>query len=96
MPEHGLPRARIRPGTRDIVEFLADSDSEVVRGLLALLQLLFSGRRAGDLLAFDLPHFLARAGLDANLTTGRRNGLAAMIKRSASSPPPRTRLARPR
>ncbi len=72
---------RIRPGTRDVVEFLADSDSEVVRGLLALLQLLFSGQRAGDLLAFDLLQFLARAGLDANLTTGRRNGLAEMIKR---------------
>jgi cysteine desulfurase/selenocysteine lyase len=73
--------ARVKPGTRDVVEFLADSDSELVRGLLALLQTLFSGRRAGEVLAFDLPHFLTRAGLDSNLTTGRRNGLAAMIKR---------------
>ena len=37
---------RVRPGTRDVVEFLADSDSELVRGLLALLQHLFSGQRA--------------------------------------------------
>jgi cysteine desulfurase/selenocysteine lyase len=73
--------ARVRPGSRDVVEFLADSDGELVRGLLALLQHLFSGRRAGDLLAFDLPRFLAQAGLVSNLTAGRRNGLAEMIKR---------------
>ena len=73
--------ARVRPETRDVVEFLADSDSELVRGLLAVLQQLYSGRPAGDLLAFDLDGFLARAGLDSNLTTGRRNGLAAMIRR---------------
>jgi cysteine desulfurase/selenocysteine lyase len=73
--------ARVRPGTRDVVEFLADSDSELVRGLLTLLQRLFSGQRAGDVLAFDLPTFLARVGLDSNLSTARRNGLAAVIKR---------------
>ena len=73
--------ARARPGTRDVVEFLADSDSELVRGLLALLQRLFSGQRAGDVLSFDLPRFLARVGLNSNLSTGRRNGLAEMIKR---------------
>lgn len=73
--------ARAKPGTRDVVEFLADSDSELVRGLLALLQALFSGRRARDILAFDLPGFLARGGLESNLSTGRRNGLAEMIKR---------------
>ncbi len=69
------------PGTRDVVEFLADSDSGLVRGLLAMLQRLFSGQPARDILAFDLPGFLARAGLDSNLTMGRRNGLAAMVKR---------------
>lgn len=72
---------RAKPGTRDVVEFLADSDSELVRGLLALLQTLFSGRDAKDILAFDLPGFLARGGLESNLSTGRRNGLAEMIKR---------------
>ncbi len=72
---------RVRPGTLDVVEFLADSNSELVRGLLAVLQELFSGRRAAEILAFDLPAFLEQAGLESNLTTGRRNGLAEMIKR---------------
>ena len=73
--------ARLKPGASAVVEFLADSDSELVRGLLALLQHLFSGQRAAEILAFDLPRFLARLGLESNLTTGRRNGLAEMIKR---------------
>ena len=73
--------ARLKPGSRDVVEFLADSDSELVRGLLALLQHLFSGQRAAEILAFDLPGFLARVGLESNLTSGRRNGFAEMIKR---------------
>lgn len=73
--------ARARPGTKDVIEFLVDSNSEVVRGLLAVLQELFSGHRAGEVLAFDLASFLARGGLESNLTTGRRNGLAETIKR---------------
>jgi cysteine desulfurase/selenocysteine lyase len=72
---------RVRPGTRDTIEFLADSDSELVAGLLAVLQELFSGRPAAEVLAFDLQGFLEQAGLQSNLTTGRRNGLAEMIKR---------------
>jgi cysteine desulfurase/selenocysteine lyase len=73
--------ARARPGPSGVVEFLADSDSEIVRGLLAMLQHLFSGQRAVEILCFDLAAFLARTGLTSNLTTGRRNGLAAMIRR---------------
>ncbi len=72
---------RVAPGTRDVVEFLADSDSELVRGLLALLQHLYSGQRAEEILNFDLPRLFRRIGLESNLTTGRRNGLAEMVKR---------------
>jgi cysteine desulfurase/selenocysteine lyase len=76
--------ARAKPGTRDVVEFLADSDSTLVRGLLAMLQYLFSGQPASDIVGFDLPAFLSRAGLESNLTMGRRNGLAEMVKRLRS------------
>jgi cysteine desulfurase/selenocysteine lyase len=73
--------ARMKPGTADVVEFLADSDADIVRGELALLQRLYSGQRAGDVLAFDVEAFMRRIGLDKNLTQGRRNGMAEMIKR---------------
>ena len=73
--------ARKKPDTRDVIEFLADSDADIVRGELALLQRLFSGQRAADVLAYDFPGFMQRIGLDKNLTQGRRNGMAEMVKR---------------
>jgi cysteine desulfurase / selenocysteine lyase len=73
--------ARKKPGTADVMEFLADSDADVVRGLLAVLQKVYSGQRASQILAFDAPGFWQRLGLDRNLTSGRRNGLGAMVER---------------
>jgi cysteine desulfurase/selenocysteine lyase len=73
--------ARRKPGTADVLEFLASSDAEIVRGELALLQKVYSGQRAGDVLAFDVHGFFGRLGLDKHLTMGRRNGLAEMVKR---------------
>ena len=76
--------ARKKPGTADVMEFLAASDAEIVRGELALLQKVYSGQRAGDVLAFDVHGFFGRLGLDQHLTMGRRNGLAEMVKRIRS------------
>ena len=76
-----MATSRAKSGEPDTVEFLAHSDSEIVCGLLALLQQLFSGQKAEEVVAFDLPRLLARMELDTNLTTSRRNGLAEMIKR---------------
>ena len=73
--------ARKKPGTADVMEFLADSDADIVRGLLALLERVYSGRRAAAVVEFDTPAFWRRLGLDQNLTTGRRNGLGAMVER---------------
>jgi cysteine desulfurase/selenocysteine lyase len=73
--------ARKKPGSADVLEFLADSDAEIVRGELALLQRVYSGQRAGLVLAFDMPALLHRLGLDKNLSMGRRNGLAEMTQR---------------
>jgi cysteine desulfurase/selenocysteine lyase len=73
--------ARKRPGTADVIEFLADSDAGLVRGLIALLEKLFSGQRTNAILAFDVHGFFRRIGLDNNLVLGRRVGLAAMVER---------------
>jgi cysteine desulfurase/selenocysteine lyase len=73
--------ARKKPGTTDVLEFLADSDAELVRGLIAVLARLFSGQHAAAILAFDVEGFFARLGLDQHLTLGRRNGLASMVQR---------------
>jgi len=73
--------ARKKPGTADAIEFLADSDADIVRGELALLQRLYCGQPAGAVQAFDFEGFMQRIGLDKNLTQGRRNGMAEMVKR---------------
>jgi cysteine desulfurase/selenocysteine lyase len=71
---------RVRPGTADIVEFLASSDAALVSGELVLLQRVFSGQHARDIVAFDVDGFINRLGLN-NLTSRRRVGLDSMIKR---------------
>ncbi|HJT76701.1 MAG TPA: aminotransferase class V-fold PLP-dependent enzyme, partial [Gemmataceae bacterium] len=73
--------ARKRPGTADVIDFLADSDADLVRGLIAVLQRLYSGQSARQILAFDVEGFFRKLGLDQHLTLGRRNGLASMVQR---------------
>jgi len=73
--------ARKRPGTLDTLDFLADSDADIVRGLIAILQRVFTGQKASAILAFDIEAFLEKIGLDKNLAMTRRNGLISMIKR---------------
>ena len=73
--------ARKRPGTADTIDFLADSDAVIVRGLIAVLQRIFSGQSAAAILTFDIQSLLKQLGLDQNLIMGRRIGLAAMIQR---------------
>jgi cysteine desulfurase/selenocysteine lyase len=63
------------------IEFIADSDAHIVRGLIALLEKLFSGQRASEVLAFDMDAFMRRIHLEQFISTQRRNGLAGMIKR---------------
>jgi len=72
---------RKRPGTRDGVDFLADSDADLVRGLIAILQHLFAGQTAKQILAFDIAGFFRKIELDKNLAMTRRNGLAGMVER---------------
>ena len=72
---------RRSPASPDAFEFIADANAEIVRGLIALLQRLYSGQRAADVLAFDVEAFFRRIGLDQFITSQRRNGLAGMVQR---------------
>jgi len=72
---------RKRPGTKDVLDFVADSDAHIVRGLIAVLEKLYSGQKATDILTFDVEGFFRRIGLDQFISSQRRNGLAGMIKR---------------
>ncbi len=69
----------VRHGDR--LDFVADSDAALVRGLIGILQRVYAGQRAGDVLSFDVEGFLRRIGLESHLSMGRRNGLEGMIKK---------------
>jgi cysteine desulfurase/selenocysteine lyase len=73
--------ANKRPNTTDALDFLADSDADLVRGLIAILQKVFAGQSSRKILAFDVDRFFARLGLADHLSMGRRNGLAGMVQR---------------
>lgn len=74
--------AKVRPeGATRVIDFVADSDSAIVKGLIAVLQSVCSGQPAADVLSFDVNHLLERLELDQHLSMGRRNGLHGMIQR---------------
>ncbi|MEZ6076382.1 MAG: SufE family protein [Pirellulaceae bacterium] len=62
-------------------EFVADSNAQIVRGLIALLQALFSGQLASDVLSFDIEALFRKIGLDQFVSSQRRSGLNGMIRR---------------
>lgn len=69
------------------LEFNADSDSAIVKGLFAILRSLFSGKTPDEILAVDLDAAFASIRLEQHLSPNRRNGFFAMveeIRRSAT------------
>ncbi len=69
---------------RTVLHFRGDSDAHIVRGLVAIMLKLFSGKSAEQILEMDANAALQRLGLDEHLTPQRSNGLAAMIERIKS------------
>ena len=76
--------ARRRPGTADALDFLADSDAELVRGLIGVLQHVFSGQSAAAILAFDVEKLLRRLDFQNLISVQRRSGVEAMLNRIQS------------
>jgi cysteine desulfurase/selenocysteine lyase len=73
--------ARRSPSDPARIEFVADADAAIVRGLIAMVQRLFSGQRASDVLAFDVAGYFDQIGLGQFISNQRRNGLEGLIRR---------------
>ncbi len=58
-----------------------DSDAHIVKGLVALMDRLYSGRTPDEALSIDPKEVLGRIGLSEHLSPQRSNGLASMVKR---------------
>jgi cysteine desulfuration protein SufE len=77
---------RVRPDRAGspILEFLGDSDAHIVRGLIAILFAIFSGRPARDIITTDAGVIFERLGLREHLTPQRSNGFRSMVERIRS------------
>jgi len=71
----------VQPNDPPLIQFRADSDSQIVRGLVAILLMLCSGRPAKEILALDIESVFERLELRKHLSRSRSNGLHSMIKR---------------
>lgn len=69
------------PDSPNKFEFVADSNAQIVRGLISLLQALYSGQLARDVLEFDIERLFRKIGLDHFVSSQRRSGLDGMIRR---------------
>ena len=66
---------------RAAMEITADSDSIIVKGLIAVLLALFNGRTPTEVCDADPEDIFTKLGLKQHLSGQRRNGLYAMVQR---------------
>ncbi len=71
-------------GDELLLKYLGDSDAHIVRGLVAILLTLFSGRTPQQVLSTDAIAVFDEFGFREHLTPQRSNGLRAMVERIRS------------
>jgi cysteine desulfurase/selenocysteine lyase len=70
-----------RPGSPPTLEFIADSDAPMVRGLIAILLAAYSGKTPQEIVTFPIEELFAELKLKAFITPMRSNGLYSMVRR---------------
>ena len=92
MPENLKTDANIVPGCTSTVwlsgeirngvfHFEADSNSDIVKGLIYLLHLAYQEQPLDHIRDFDIRAFFEKVGLEQNLVPNRRNGFYAMVEK---------------
>lgn len=69
-----------------IFTFIGDSDAHIVRGLVGLLHIIYSGQPVDSLKVIDIEGIFEKLSLIQNLSPNRRNGVFAMIEKIKASP----------
>ena len=73
---------RVEPAAPEpILHWRGDSDAHIVRGLIALLLALYSGKPASEVLATDAIGLFQSLGLSEHLTPQRSNGVRSIVER---------------
>jgi cysteine desulfuration protein SufE len=61
--------------------FLADSDAYIVKGLIAILLRIFSGKTAEEIQNINIEDFFLSLGLKQHLSPNRSNGFFSMVNK---------------
>ena len=67
-----------------VLTFAGDSDAHIVRGLIAILFAVYSGKSAREILNTDAVELFEGMGLREHLTPQRSNGFRSMVERIRS------------
>ena len=65
----------------DVLTFDGDSDAHIVRGLIAVLRIILSGRTKREIRDTDVESIFKKLGLESHLSPTRRNGFFSMVAR---------------
>ena len=65
----------------DTFTFRADSDSLIVKGLLTILEKVYSGQTADNILSINSIDILHSIGLDKTITSQRTNGFSSAVQK---------------
>tara|TARA_B100000900_G_scaffold303540_1_gene262107 strand:+ start:118 stop:525 length:408 start_codon:yes stop_codon:yes gene_type:complete len=71
--------------SNDTYTFRTDSDSLIVKGLLTILEKVFSGQTADDILSINSSDILFSIGLDKTITSQRTNGFSSAVQKIHNS-----------
>lgn len=63
------------------MQFLADSDAHIVKGLIAILMIIYNHKTSAEILATDIAPIFAELGMEEHLSINRRNGFFAMVEK---------------
>ena len=69
----------------DTYTFRTDSDSLIVKGLLTILEQIFSGQTADNILSTNSSDILYSIGLDKTITSQRTNGFSSAVQKIHNS-----------
>ncbi|MDN5937557.1 MAG: SufE family protein [Salinisphaera sp.] len=62
------------------IVFRGDSDAHIVRGLIAILLKIYSGKSAQEIVDTDIKGIFEELALEQHITMNRRNGLYSMVE----------------
>ena len=71
----------VSEGSPDEIQFRGDSDAHIVKGLVAILLSIFSGKSAQEIMEINAQAIFEKLGLKDHLTPQRSNGFYAMVSR---------------